>query len=166
MTGLYGNDAFSVFSAKNGTPVFWKRFSFSERPYSKWKYWKLWLSKHANLSNGRLFLKSLLPFFGRTYARYAGYKMKPLKKSFSSVKTKTNLISAIKLAEKSKHSFLLSIWWITFFKFYISVEEQICYKLIWPKCSKWAHSIGFASLFQGKDLKHYRQSSKKIFFLY
>ena len=35
---------------------------------------------------------------------------------FSSVKTKTNANFSVKLAGRSNHSFLLSIWWITFFK--------------------------------------------------
>ena len=37
-------------------------------------------------------------------------------KAFSSVKTKSNPVFAVKLAGRNNHSFLLSIWWITFFK--------------------------------------------------
>ena len=37
--------------------------------------------KHADLSNGRLFLKSLVPLFSRTYALSVRFKMKPLRKS-------------------------------------------------------------------------------------
>ena len=44
--------------------------------------------KHADPSNGGLFWKSLLPFFTRTYALSVGFKMKPLRKRFSSVKKK------------------------------------------------------------------------------
>ena len=36
---------------------------------------------HADLSNGGLFLKSLVPFFRRTYALSVGFKMQHLRKS-------------------------------------------------------------------------------------
>ena len=35
-------------------------------------------------------------------------------KAFSSVKTKTNSNFTVKLADRSIHSFFLSIWWTTF----------------------------------------------------
>ena len=54
--------------------------------------------------------------FRRIYAPSVGFKIKTLKKSFSSVKTKTNPNFAVKLAESSNHSFLLSIWWSIFLK--------------------------------------------------
>ena len=38
-------------------------------------------SKHADLSNGVLFWKSLVSFFRRTYTLSVGFKMKPLRKS-------------------------------------------------------------------------------------
>ena len=40
MEALYGNDPFSilVLSTENGTPVFWKKFSFSRKSVSKLKY--------------------------------------------------------------------------------------------------------------------------------
>ena len=38
------------------------------------------------------------------------------KKEFLNVKTKTNSSFAIKITEISHHLFLLSIWWITFFR--------------------------------------------------
>ena len=75
------------FQLKNGTPVFWKRFSFSRKFVSNLKYWKrLKLSmtatlKHADLSNGGLFRKSLVPIFRRTYALFVGFKMRTLRKS-------------------------------------------------------------------------------------
>ena len=62
------------FQLKNGTPVFWKRFSFSTKSVSKLKYWKhskfsvINTYKHADLLNGGLFWKSLVAFFRRTYA--------------------------------------------------------------------------------------------------
>ena len=37
--------------------------------------------KHADLPNGGLFLKSLVPFFRRTHALSVDFKMKPLRKS-------------------------------------------------------------------------------------
>ena len=43
-----------------------------------------------------------------------------LEKAFSSVKTKTNPNFAVNFAGSCNHSFLLSIWWITFFKYLYS----------------------------------------------
>ena len=74
------------FQLKNGTPVFWKKFSFSRKFVSKVKYWKrLKLSlivkeKHTDLSNEGLFWKSVVPFFRRTYALSVDFK-KTLRKS-------------------------------------------------------------------------------------
>ena len=76
-----------VFNFSGGTPVFWKKFLFSRKFVSKLKYWKrLKLSliathKHAYLSNGGLFWKSLASFSRRTYALSIGFKMKILRKS-------------------------------------------------------------------------------------
>ena len=44
------------------------------------------------------------------------WKWNLYEKAFSSAKTKTNPTFAVKLAERSNHPFLPSIWWITFFK--------------------------------------------------
>ena len=56
--------------------------------------------------------------FFRTYVFSVRFKMKALQKAFSSVKEKTIPNSVVTLAEKSSNlSFLLSIWWITFFKY-------------------------------------------------
>ena len=52
--------------------------------------------------------------------------MKP-KKAFSNVKVKTSPSFAVKLAERSNHSFLLSIWWITFFKHLYSLIRVMEY---------------------------------------
>ena len=53
-------------------------------------------------------------------------------KAFSSGKTKTNPNFAVKLAERSNHSFLLSIWWIRFFKHLCSVIRVMeCIELHW-----------------------------------
>ena len=50
---------------------------------------------------------------------------------FSSVQTKTNPIFAVKLAERSNHLFLLSVWWITFFKHLYSCIIMECIELNW-----------------------------------
>ena len=60
-----------------------------------------------------LFWKSLVPFFRRIYALSVGFKVNSLRKS--------DLNFAVKLAERSNHSILLSVWWITFFKHLYSV---------------------------------------------
>ena len=67
------------------------------------------------ISNGRLLWKSLVPLFKRTCALSVGFK-KTSKKSVFQCLTKANSNFAVKPAEKSNHSCLLSIWWITFFK--------------------------------------------------
>ena len=55
--------------------------------------------------------------FLETYAVSVGFKMKTLEeKAFLNVKTKTNSSFAVKVPERSNHSFLLSIWRITFFR--------------------------------------------------
>ena len=51
----------------------------------------------------RAILKIPVPFFRRTYALTVGLKMKPLRKAFSSVKTKAYPNFAVKLAERSNH---------------------------------------------------------------
>ena len=89
MTILYGNDAFSILvlsTKKNGTPVFQIRFWFSRNFVSKLRHWKLFkISNDCHIKTCRSLkrrakLKSLLPFFRRTYALFVGFKIKPLKK--------------------------------------------------------------------------------------
>ena len=63
--------------------------------------------KHADLSNKGLFWKKLS--FRRSCTFSVGFKKKPPKKMFSSVKTKTNSNFAGKLAKRSNHSVLLTI---------------------------------------------------------
>ena len=73
--------------------------------------------KHADLSNGGLLLKSLVPFF-RTYTLSVGFKMKPLRKSIFLCEDKDKLSFCWKTcwnAERSNHLFV-SNWWIAFFK--------------------------------------------------
>ena len=109
------------FQLEKGTPLFLKKFLFRRRSISKLKYWKrskvpLIVSlKHTDLSNRKLFWKCLVSFFSKTYVLSVGFKMKPLKKAFSSVNTKASPNFAVKPAERSNYSLLLSIWWITFF---------------------------------------------------
>ena len=62
-----------VLSTKNSIPVFRKRYSFSLKSVSKLKYWNRskfpdFHMKHADLANGALFWKSLVPFFRRVHA--------------------------------------------------------------------------------------------------
>ena len=54
-------------------------------------------------------LKLKLNFFRRIYALYVGFIMKTIKKVFSNVKTRTNSNFAVKVIERDKHSFLLSV---------------------------------------------------------
>ena len=53
-------------------------------------------------------------------------------KALSSVTEKTNTNFAVKLVERSSHSFLLSIWWITFFKHLYSLIHVRSSKCVWP----------------------------------
>ena len=55
----------------------------------------------------KLFWKFLVAFFRRTEALSVGFKMKPLRKSVSSFKTKTSPNLVVKLAGKSNHSFFV-----------------------------------------------------------
>ena len=48
-------------------------------------------------------------FLEELNAHSVGFKMKPQEKAFSSVKTKPSPNFAVQLAERSNHSFLLSI---------------------------------------------------------
>ena len=81
--------------------------------------------KHADLWNGGLFRKSLVPFFRRTYVLSAGFKIKTLrKKCFRMLRKKTNSSFAVKVTERSSHSFLLCIWWITFLDTYTIMELE------------------------------------------
>ena len=103
---LNGNVAFSILVLQL------KKFSFFQKVCFKVKVLKPFIissdchKKHVHLSNGALFLKSLVPFSRRTYALSVGFKMKPLsKKAFSCVKTKTSSNFAVKLVERSNRLF-------------------------------------------------------------
>ena len=107
------------FQLKNDPPVFWKRFSFWKKICFQGKVLKLAefplivSKKHADFSNGGLFWIFLVTCFKRTYALSIGFKVKP---RFPMLRQKPISKFAVKLAERSNHSFLLSIWWITFFR--------------------------------------------------
>ena len=124
MAVLSGNDEFSVLvlSLKNGTPDFWKRFSFSRKSGSKLKYWKRskfhWLShKNMPISQTEGYLENpLYRFLEERMLFLLALKLNLYEKAFSSVTTKTNSNFAVKLPERRNHSFLLSVWWITYFK--------------------------------------------------
>ena len=132
---LYGNKAFSilVLSTKKQHSSFlkkgfvFKKICFKVKVLKSFKIFTYFLKKHVNLLNSGLFWNSLGFFFRRIYALSVGFKMK---KHFP----KTNPNFAVKLAERSNHSFLPSILWVTFFNFqtselfYVTIE---CVKLNW-----------------------------------
>ena len=70
--------------------------------------------KTCHLSNGRLFWKSLVHYFRRTYALSIGFKMKTPTKSVFECYDKNQLTLCLKSYWKKLHSFLLSIWWTRF----------------------------------------------------
>ena len=89
MAFLHEKDAFLilVFSTKKRCSSFLKKAFVFQKICVKVKVLKtLKIStdchiKHADPPSGGLFLKSLVPFFRRTYALSVGFKMKPLRKS-------------------------------------------------------------------------------------
>ena len=129
MTDLYVNDSFSmiVLSTKKLYFSFLKKFFIIQKICFKVKVLKTlkvstdYHIKACRSLKGRAILKIPSTVFRRTHALAVGIKMKPLIIVFSSVKTKTNSSFAVELAERSNHSFLLSIWWITFFKYLYSL---------------------------------------------
>ena len=132
MAVLYRNDTFSilVLSTNKQYSRFFKKVVVFQKICPKVKVLKTFKSSSdyhiktwRRTKKGGLFSKSLEPFFSRTYALSVGFKKKP-KKSFSSVKTKGNPNFAVKLAEKSKHPFLLSIWWIAFLIMYYLIHDN------------------------------------------
>ena len=90
MAVLYKNHGLSVlvFSTRKRHSTFWKKFLCRRRSVSKLKYWKrskgpsIMSLKHTDFSNRKLFWKSLVLFFSRTYVLSIAFKMKPLKKHF------------------------------------------------------------------------------------
>ena len=110
------------FQLKSGTSFLKKEFRFPEilfQSQSIENVWNFhWLS-HKNMPISQTegyfenpqyhFLEELMLF-------PLALKWKLYEKAFSNVKTKTNSIFAVKVTERSNHPFLLSIWWITFFR--------------------------------------------------
>ena len=79
--------------------------------------------------NGGVFRTFLVPFSRWAYAFSINFKLKPLRKSnfqcLGKIQTKYCRI----LTEKSNQSFLLSIWWITFFKhLYSAIHDNGMYR--------------------------------------
>ena len=122
MVVLYGNDAFWILvpSTKKWFSSFLKKvfqnICFKVKVLKTFKISTDCHIKTCRSFKRRVILKSPVLFFRRTYALSVGFKIKPLRKAFSSVKTKTNPNFAVKVTERSNHLFLPSVWWITFFK--------------------------------------------------
>ena len=72
------------------------------------KIFKIFTDQHVKTCRS---LKLRIPIneFRRIYTLSVDFKLKPLKKALSSVKTKANPNFSVKLAERSHNSFLLSI---------------------------------------------------------
>ena len=129
---LYENDAFSilVLSSKKRYSSFLKKVFVFQKIFFKvkgLKTFKIFTDCHIKTYRSlkrRLFWKSIVPFFRRTYALSAGLKMKPLRKRVFQCKTKTNPNFAAKLVWRSNQLFLLSIWWITFFKHFCTLNTR------------------------------------------
>ena len=87
MVVLYGDDAFSILalSTKKSYSSFLTKVFVFQKICFKVKllktFQKCYIKKHADLSKGELFWKSLEQFFRRTYALFVGFKMKPLRQS-------------------------------------------------------------------------------------
>ena len=64
----------------------------------------------------RAILKIPSIVFRRIYALSVGFKTKTLRKSVFECYNKTNSSFAVKVTERGNHSFLLSVWWISFFR--------------------------------------------------
>ena len=140
MTVLYGNDAFSVLvlSTKKRCSSFLKMAFVFQKICFKVIVLKMFkistdcLIKTCRSLKRREFWKSLVPLFRGTYALPVCFEMNPLKKTLSGVKTKGNPNFAVKLVESSNRSFLLSIWWITFFKhLYSLIRGMECVERNW-----------------------------------
>ena len=83
--------------------------------------------KDVYLSNGGLFWKSLVPFLRRTYPLSVGYNMKPIRKAFSSVKTKTNPNFARKICGKEQ-PFIFTVYFMNhIFETYVQKQPSSHY---------------------------------------
>ena len=95
---------------------FFEKGCFKVKVLKTFKFPLIVTWKHANLSNQGLFWKSLVLFFRRFYALTVVFKIQPLRKSVFQRSSNSvffqcfsNSSFAVKLAEKSNHSFLLYI---------------------------------------------------------
>ena len=110
------------FQLRSYTPVFWKRLSFSRKSVSKLKYWKCWkfalivTKKTCRSLKQRVILKIPSTIFLEPMLFLLALKWNRWEKASSSAKTKANPNFSVKPVERNNHSFLLSIWWVTFFK--------------------------------------------------
>ena len=121
---LYGNDAFSilVLSTKKRYSSFLKKIFVFEKICFKVKYWKrlkiftdCYIRTCRSLKRGAI-LKIPSTVFWKNLCSFCWPENESSKKKRLPVlRQKPNV--AVKLVWRSNHSFLLSIWWITFFKY-------------------------------------------------
>ena len=121
------------FQQKNDTPVFWKGFRFPENLFQSSSIENIQTSsychlKKADLSNGRLFWKSLVPFYRRTYSISVGFRIKRLTETcFPMLRQKLAQILLYFIAWKFRGHFNFAIFWgkIAFRGIFISRFRQI-----------------------------------------
>ena len=124
MAVFYGNDVFSILvpkngkktkKLKNGDPFFFSKVFVFQRIYFKVKEMKTFkISTNYHIRTCRSLKRRAIgkipsTVFRRTYVVSVGLKMKPLRKRVFQCNTKNNPNFAVKLAERSSHSFLLPI---------------------------------------------------------
>ena len=138
MMALYGNDAFSilVLTTKKRYSSFLKKVFVLQKICFKVKVLKTFkISTDCHI-------KACLSCKRRTILKIPGTVLEepmlfPLvlkwnleEITFSSVKTKTNPNFGVKFAERSNHTFLLSVWWIKFFKhLHSSIRDNGIYRI-------------------------------------
>ena len=116
MPVLHGNDAFSnlVLSNEKQYPSFLKKVfvlqksCFKVNPLKKFKIFTDCHIKTCRSFKLRAILKIPSTVFEKNLCSFCWLQNETSKKEFSSVKTKTNPNFAVKLAGRSRHSFLLS----------------------------------------------------------
>ena len=112
---LNGNDVFSILvaSTKKRYSSFLKKvFAFQKICSKVFKTFETSTDCHIKTCRSlkqSAILKIPSTIFRRTYSLSVGFKMKTVRRSVSNVKTKTNSSFAVNVAERSSHSFLLSI---------------------------------------------------------
>ena len=125
MAVLYWNDAFSilVLSTKKRYSSFLKKVFVFQKICFKikaFKTFKISIDCHIktcrSLKRRGIFENPKYCFLEESTFFLLALKWNFQDEAFSNVKTKINSNFAVKLVERSNHSFLLSIWWTTFFK--------------------------------------------------